>query len=90
MVVQGWREQHGGWWEVGITINLKARWRIVEHALKSQSVRFAVFSPQAKVSCAPGEKLVQEGTLVLSFHPRRKFSAPQAKTPVCLLILWKN
>jgi hypothetical protein len=31
-----WREQHDGWWEVGITIDLKVRWRIVEYALKSQ------------------------------------------------------
>jgi hypothetical protein len=27
------REQ-GGWWEVGITINLKARWSLLYYALK--------------------------------------------------------
>ncbi|MCI42851.1 hypothetical protein A2U01_0064088, partial [Trifolium medium] len=27
-------EQHGGWWEVGIIINLKARWRLLRIAFE--------------------------------------------------------
>jgi hypothetical protein len=38
-----WREQHGGWWKVGITVNLKTRWKIIEYALKSQNTSFADF-----------------------------------------------
>jgi hypothetical protein len=32
--ISRWREQHNGWWEVGITIDLKTRWKIVDYALK--------------------------------------------------------
>jgi hypothetical protein len=39
-----WREQqHSGWWEVGITIDLKTKRWIVECALKSQNRSFVDF-----------------------------------------------
>jgi hypothetical protein len=31
---EGVVKQHGGWWEVGTTINSKARWRLLEIALE--------------------------------------------------------
>ncbi|MCI79601.1 hypothetical protein A2U01_0100872, partial [Trifolium medium] len=34
---------HGGWWEVGTTINLKTRWRLLEIALQIVEAKKHVF-----------------------------------------------
>ncbi|MCI50463.1 hypothetical protein A2U01_0071707, partial [Trifolium medium] len=67
----------------GITIDIKARWRIVEYALKSQLQKsenlglLAVFFAPGDKFFAPGKIRVQERNLLSGFFaPGEGFCAP--------------
>ena len=84
-------EQHGGWWEVGITIVLKAMWRLLEFCLENSENQK---TGKTSSSRAPGarSRLEMPVDSVCWRGARAGWRRAQAESadPFFVQILWKN